>query len=934
MNSDDPRIQPLPPAVVAKIKSSTTITSLKGVIIDLVKNALDANAQTVYITVDFPRGGCIVEDDGDGIPPFEFDSNGGLGKAHHTSRLCPARYMYGHRGSFLSSLSALSILTITSRHLGHDTTNTLVFHHATPILRLTPAPSYHELRFGSHGTSITVNDLFGNLPVRVKSRALALQKPEEIERQWDDLRQLLVALMLANNQLAKLVVMDASREKKLSLCHRAKCHETESMLELQRINSILYQACLVGNRNHEHWDLVSASVPGFQIQAAISPMPSPTKKVQFVSLGPEPMLPQSNANIVYTEVNRIFALSDFETARGSPSSAAKVEIAPSGDERIANSSSKESTKFPMFYIRIIGQDCTCFASDIQCARESILPIQRILDVLEAMLSEFLRQRGLRPRAARKRRHTLPKECLWPWDHQAGQSSSTCSTEKILYPLVKVPDVRRTPTISHHFANWTRIKSASTISQDLNATRRVPKLSAALYSNPLQRPELSFKTGPGDAIVAQHSVKRTHLEAFHEHDSNNGHSGHLTVRTDPCTGRSHMINCRTGQSTETESSSYPFSRPRSTGSLVGMRKLEDENRPSSAVPQRPRNAWVDNLLDVWENPIFGRPETLIHILDLETSHRTSTLNSTFYLNTFGVSKYRGKLRKDDLNRSHIIAQVDRKFILAAIGPSASKPNTTLVLIDQHAADERCRVEALLASFFSTVSTDITASVRLGDPIVFEIPATEVSLFHRYEKFYSGWGVHYSIKQGPRDARALFIAHALPVLIAERCRTEPELVSQLIREDICRREESRGWGVPRSAVSLRESCPDSRPGISHDAITSCGNSVARRNSWLGRLNNCPQGIIELLNSRACRTAIMFNDVLEVKECQSLVRRLLDCNFPFLCAHGRPSMIPILDINTPPSYHLGLGLDDGQTDEYTYDERCNGGFVDAYKRWQGDV
>lgn len=78
-------IQALPSEVVAKIKSSTSILHLTGVILELVKNSLDANAHTVFVTVDFKRGGCIVEDDGDGIPPAEFEVTGGLGKPHRMS---------------------------------------------------------------------------------------------------------------------------------------------------------------------------------------------------------------------------------------------------------------------------------------------------------------------------------------------------------------------------------------------------------------------------------------------------------------------------------------------------------------------------------------------------------------------------------------------------------------------------------------------------------------------------------------------------------------------------------------------------------------------------------------------------------------------------------------------------------------------------------
>lgn len=84
MSTQDARILPLGPDVVAKLKSSTSIIHLNGVIVELVKNALDADAHSIAVTVDFQRGGCVVEDDGEGISPSEFEVNGGLGKAHRT----------------------------------------------------------------------------------------------------------------------------------------------------------------------------------------------------------------------------------------------------------------------------------------------------------------------------------------------------------------------------------------------------------------------------------------------------------------------------------------------------------------------------------------------------------------------------------------------------------------------------------------------------------------------------------------------------------------------------------------------------------------------------------------------------------------------------------------------------------------------------------
>jgi DNA mismatch repair protein MLH3 len=60
---------------------------LNGVVVELVKNALDAKAHTINVTIDFRRGGCKVDDDGDGILPSDFEPSGGLGKAHRTSNI-------------------------------------------------------------------------------------------------------------------------------------------------------------------------------------------------------------------------------------------------------------------------------------------------------------------------------------------------------------------------------------------------------------------------------------------------------------------------------------------------------------------------------------------------------------------------------------------------------------------------------------------------------------------------------------------------------------------------------------------------------------------------------------------------------------------------------------------------------------------------------
>lgn len=85
MADSDAPILPLPPEVAKQVHSSVRITNLNEVVMELTKNALDADAGSINIIVDYRRGGCVVEDDGHGIPTAEFQAGSGLCRAHSKS---------------------------------------------------------------------------------------------------------------------------------------------------------------------------------------------------------------------------------------------------------------------------------------------------------------------------------------------------------------------------------------------------------------------------------------------------------------------------------------------------------------------------------------------------------------------------------------------------------------------------------------------------------------------------------------------------------------------------------------------------------------------------------------------------------------------------------------------------------------------------------
>lgn len=146
-------IRPLPDEVVAQIKSSTAIVSLAGVVLELLKNSLDAKASRIHVTVDFVRGGCTIEDDGLGIEPTEFREDGGLGKLYCMCILC-SKCVDLHTNKHTSYLE-VSISRTTSRSAWHISRlafgHVSIDHHFTspriPLAQLdlvSPRASYSE----------------------------------------------------------------------------------------------------------------------------------------------------------------------------------------------------------------------------------------------------------------------------------------------------------------------------------------------------------------------------------------------------------------------------------------------------------------------------------------------------------------------------------------------------------------------------------------------------------------------------------------------------------------------------------------------------------------------------------------------------------------------------------------------------------------------
>lgn len=369
-------------------------------------------------------------------------------------------------------------------------------------------------------------------------------------------------------------------------------------------------------------------------------------------------------------------------------------------------------------------------------------------------------------------------------------------------------------------------------------------------------------------------------------------------------------------------------------------------PTPSITPR-KESWASEFLKNWENPVFSPTEKAVPRISLEgpnseascilqgRQHQCSDIDIQKALSE-SSSLFSAKLTKEALKIARVIAQVDKKFILvltnviSQVEPRKEKdtnPQRLLVLIDQHAADERVRVEALQADLCKGATSSNTTNPTtlsqnssietqlLTKPIVFFIQEQEYKLFESQASHFAKWGILYSLSGAQakslstKSKECKVIVKNLPDAFAERCRVYPRTLIDLMREEVWRRHSLKSKTDPTPESSAEGK-------IARDATAP----PTQANDWIQRMGDCPRGILDMLNSRSCRSAIMFNDALTLDECQTLVQRLSACVFPFQCAHGRPSMMPLVQLGEPASAGLfnghralgkgfGPGVEDGE-------------------------
>uniref|UniRef100_A0A8C3VCT4 Mismatch repair endonuclease PMS2 n=1 Tax=Catharus ustulatus TaxID=91951 RepID=A0A8C3VCT4_CATUS len=181
-------IRPIDRGSVHRICSGQVVLNLGTAVKELVENSLDAGATNIDIKLkDYGAELIEVSDNGGGVEEENFE---GLTLKHYTSKIQDFSDLihvetFGFRGEALSSLCALSDVTIFTCHKSAKVGTRLVFDHNGKITQKTPFPR-------QQGTTVSIQQLFYTLPVRHK------EFQRNIKKEYAKMVQLLQAYCIVS----------------------------------------------------------------------------------------------------------------------------------------------------------------------------------------------------------------------------------------------------------------------------------------------------------------------------------------------------------------------------------------------------------------------------------------------------------------------------------------------------------------------------------------------------------------------------------------------------------------------------------------------------------------------------------------------------------------------------------------------------------------
>ena len=314
------------------------------------------------------------------------------------------------------------------------------------------------------------------------------------------------------------------------------------------------------------------------------------------------------------------------------------------------------------------------------------------------------------------------------------------------------------------------------------------------------------------------------------------------------GSMNPSNCKLAvpPSTKYFSKVYPSSVPqelnsRETSSLFNFAFFSKPQTSQSNAPVSMKE--IQFGISIQRHSLYETEDSEIAIAKPEDD---SDLKINLILERNGITPDHGiivdqkvSLEKGNFSNLIVIGQWDCKYIVAK-----DRVSNLIYIFDQHAVDERINYEKFLSNVEDAIKT-----YQLDIPETLRISEKECVIFRDKMHLFQYWGFIYAIP-------ALLDPDGLYSL---EINTVPAVFDEILTVD-----------------DLLE--------FAHYISTNLNVSQSLLQ---------PPAIRRILSYKACRASIKFGEYLSISKCQQLLQDLSATETPFQCAHGRPSGLPLLNL-----------------------------------------
>ncbi|KAF8530908.1 hypothetical protein JB92DRAFT_2854261 [Gautieria morchelliformis] len=838
-----PKIAILPEASRSTLRSTTILTSLPQIVFELVQNSLDAGASQVDVGVDIEAWHCWVRDDGHGMEAAGMSvlAKGGESGRYGSSKAYDSESLeyvstFGFRGEALSSSADISCLEICSRTAASRETWSVILKGGKKLY-YGPAVRWRREK---PGTTVCIRDAFYNLPIRRRSHPNSAKTLDLIRKDLESVSLVFPNVAFSFENSAKEKNEGTGKGRILTI------PKTSSSLSAFRH--------IFGRALCEHVEDINVGMDNMRIQGFLSLDGAQSKAYQYLYVNRHPLSPCE----LHRAIDTRFAASSF----------GKHAFDETGETRTPRStvrrSPRKNERRPVFVLNISAPPRhidNCLEPS-----KSAIHIQN-LDVVSHFLSTVIQDFLVRHGFSSVGRNMNARKC--------SDSPSPRKKRKVVHrdPRPDIPAVAVTPPTSD-------IKSIE-LSRPSSANSRQEMQAAVLSVDP------------------------------------SADGGRELEWVDPLSGQLYKVDSKTGNSyrahadrKEEDIVDHGENHDKRRG-LVDTSRLRRRSNICSEEEEVPN--WIQNALEGWQNPTFGLQDPGIPTMTsissssrrpwlephLEPEQRPNRQTHFFDANLAAGKRYNAddaslSFSREQLKCARVIGQIDKKFVACLVDDGNNGHGTgsrTLVLVDQHAADERIRVEQFLSEvckgFLQHGSSGRVETMELKPAAPLLLTRLEARILAHSEGYrhaFERWGFRFApmnhalagpAEEGAGDEYLQVLVEAVPDVVSEKLLVADEL-----------REVVKGF-----LARLEVDGVACQPPTSSDA------------HWTTALRWCPRELLDLINSKACRGAIMFNDPLDIDQCRRLIFQLSNTVWPFICAHGRPSLVPLTNMEWSGRKHKSI-------------------------------